>query len=242
MLIQDAVTAVGYRPAGMDNEGFEAEGFFTTGSHAAGQARVRQYGCEGRWDIDLVLLDRDAVPSRTTPHNDPLTARTYSPGRPSIEGWPDRSPRRCSACRLCSPRIGERIVNDVAPRDRDIAMVFQNYALYPHMSVHGNIRFPLGLHHVRRRESDELVAQAAELLGIGELLDRRPRHLSGGQRQRVAMGRSIVREPRAFLMDEMNRSRTWTRSCGWRCAPTSLGSISDSKPRPSTSRTTRPRR
>jgi multiple sugar transport system ATP-binding protein len=99
-------------------------------------------------------------------------------------------------------RIGERIVNDVAPRDRDIAMVFQNYALYPHMSVHGNIRFPLRLHGVRRRESDELVAQAAELLGIGELLDRRPRHLSGGQRQRVAMGRSIVREPRAFLMDE----------------------------------------
>jgi hypothetical protein len=66
VLIQDAVTAAGYRPAGMDNEGFEAEVFFTTGSYAAGQARVRQFGCEGRWDIDLVLLDRDAVPSRTT--------------------------------------------------------------------------------------------------------------------------------------------------------------------------------
>ena len=65
VLIQDAVTAAGYRPAGMDNEGFEAEVFFTTGSYAAGQARVRQFGCEGRWDIDLVLLDRDAVPSRT---------------------------------------------------------------------------------------------------------------------------------------------------------------------------------
>jgi hypothetical protein len=66
VLIQDAVTAAGYRPAGMDNEGFEAEVFFTTGSYAAGQARVRQFGCEGRWDIDLVLIDRDAVPSRTT--------------------------------------------------------------------------------------------------------------------------------------------------------------------------------
>jgi multiple sugar transport system ATP-binding protein len=99
-------------------------------------------------------------------------------------------------------RIGERIVNDVAPRDRDIAMVFQNYALYPHMTVQGNIRFPLRLNHVRRRESEERVAQAADLLGIGELLDRRPRQLSGGQRQRVAMGRSIVREPQAFLMDE----------------------------------------
>ena len=67
VLIQDAVTAAGYRPAGMDNEGFEAEVFFTTGSYAAGQARVRQFGCEGRWDIDLVLLDRDAKPSGTTP-------------------------------------------------------------------------------------------------------------------------------------------------------------------------------
>jgi multiple sugar transport system ATP-binding protein len=99
-------------------------------------------------------------------------------------------------------RIGDRVVNDVAPRDRDIAMVFQNYALYPHMSVHENIGFPLRLHRVRRRELKERVGQAAGLLGIGELLARRPRQLSGGQRQRVAMGRSIVREPRAFLMDE----------------------------------------
>jgi multiple sugar transport system ATP-binding protein len=99
-------------------------------------------------------------------------------------------------------RIGDRVVNDVAPRDRDIAMVFQNYALYPHMSVRGNLGFPLRLHRVRRREAGERVAQAAGLLGIGELLERRPRQLSGGQRQRVAMGRSIVREPRAFLMDE----------------------------------------
>ena len=99
-------------------------------------------------------------------------------------------------------RIGGRVVNDVAPRDRDLAMVFQNYALYPHMSVRENLAFPLRLHRVRRRESRERVDQAAELLGIGELLGRRPRQLSGGQRQRVAMGRSIVREPQAFLMDE----------------------------------------
>jgi multiple sugar transport system ATP-binding protein len=99
-------------------------------------------------------------------------------------------------------RIGERVVNDVAPRDRDIAMVFQNYALYPHMSVRENIGFPLRLHRTRRREVKTRVGDAAELLGIAELLERRPRQLSGGQRQRVAMGRSIVREPQAFLMDE----------------------------------------
>jgi multiple sugar transport system ATP-binding protein len=99
-------------------------------------------------------------------------------------------------------RIGDRVVNDLAPRDRDIAMVFQNYALYPHMSVRQNLSFPLRLHGVRRSQVRERVAQSAELLGIGELLERRPRQLSGGQRQRVAMGRSIVREPRAFLMDE----------------------------------------
>jgi multiple sugar transport system ATP-binding protein len=99
-------------------------------------------------------------------------------------------------------RIGDRVVNDLAPRDRDVAMVFQNYALYPHMSVSQNIGFPLRLHRVRRRELKERVGDAADLLGIGELLERRPRQLSGGQRQRVAMGRSIVREPQAFLMDE----------------------------------------
>jgi multiple sugar transport system ATP-binding protein len=99
-------------------------------------------------------------------------------------------------------RIGDQVVNELAPRDRDVAMVFQNYALYPHMSVRQNIGFPLRLHRVGRGELKERVDQAAGLLGIGELLDRRPRQLSGGQRQRVAMGRSIVREPRAFLMDE----------------------------------------
>ncbi len=99
-------------------------------------------------------------------------------------------------------RIGEHVVNDMAPRDRDIAMVFQSYALYPHMSVRDNMGFPLRIRRVRRRAIKERVAEAAQILGITELLDRRPRQLSGGQRQRVAMGRSIVREPRAFLMDE----------------------------------------
>jgi multiple sugar transport system ATP-binding protein len=99
-------------------------------------------------------------------------------------------------------RIGGRVVNDVAPRDRDIAMVFQNYALYPHMSVRENMGFGLRLRRVGRRSIRERVELAARMLGIGELLERRPRQLSGGQRQRVAMGRAIVREPQAFLMDE----------------------------------------
>jgi multiple sugar transport system ATP-binding protein len=99
-------------------------------------------------------------------------------------------------------RIGGRVVNDIAPRDRDIAMVFQNYALYPHMSVRENMGFGLRLRHVGRKSIRERVEQAARMLGIGELLERRPRQLSGGQRQRVAMGRAIVREPQAFLMDE----------------------------------------
>ena len=99
-------------------------------------------------------------------------------------------------------RIGERVVNDVAPRDRDIAMVFQNYALYPHMTVRQNLGFALRMRRERRSAIRERVQSAADMLGISELLERRPRQLSGGQRQRVAMGRAIVREPRAFLMDE----------------------------------------
>ncbi|MGI9385778.1 MAG: ABC transporter ATP-binding protein [Methyloligellaceae bacterium] len=98
--------------------------------------------------------------------------------------------------------IGERLVNNVAPRDRDIAMVFQNYALYPHMSVAQNMSFGLELRKVPREEIDRRVAEAADILNIGELLARRPRQLSGGQRQRVAMGRAIVRNPQAFLFDE----------------------------------------
>src|SRR3954451_14931860 len=97
--------------------------------------------------------------------------------------------------------IGERDVTDLAPRQRDIAMGFQSYALYPHMSVRQNIAYGL---KVRRTDKDEIehrVGAVAEMLGLGELLDRRPAQLSGGQRQRVAMGRAIVREPEAFLMD-----------------------------------------
>ncbi|MGH2707429.1 MAG: ABC transporter ATP-binding protein [Actinomycetota bacterium] len=99
-------------------------------------------------------------------------------------------------------RIGDRVVNDLAPRDRDIAMVFQNYALYPHMTVFENMAFGLKLRKVAKLEIRRRVAEAADLLAIGDLLGRRPRQLSGGQRQRVAMGRAIVREPAAFLMDE----------------------------------------
>jgi multiple sugar transport system ATP-binding protein len=98
--------------------------------------------------------------------------------------------------------IGDRVVNHMAPRDRDIAMVFQNYALYPHLKVYDNIAFGLRLRKVPKGEIDKRVRHAAEVLGLEDFLDRKPRALSGGQRQRVAMGRAIVREPQAFLMDE----------------------------------------
>jgi multiple sugar transport system ATP-binding protein len=99
-------------------------------------------------------------------------------------------------------RIGERVVNDVPPKDRDVAMVFQNYALYPHMSVYDNMAFGLKLQKLPRDEIDRRVKNAARILGLSDFLKRKPRQLSGGQRQRVAMGRAIVREPQAFLMDE----------------------------------------
>jgi multiple sugar transport system ATP-binding protein len=99
-------------------------------------------------------------------------------------------------------RIGDRLVNDVPSRARDIAMVFQNYALYPHMSILDNLAFGLRMQGVDRRTRHERARRAAEVLGITELVDKRPKQLSGGQRQRVAMGRAIVREPQAFLMDE----------------------------------------
>jgi multiple sugar transport system ATP-binding protein len=98
--------------------------------------------------------------------------------------------------------IGERVVNHVPSRDRDIAMVFQSYALYPHLSVYENIAFGLRLRKLSKQEVDDRVQRAAHLLGLTEYLSRKPRALSGGQRQRVAMGRAIVREPAAFLMDE----------------------------------------
>jgi multiple sugar transport system ATP-binding protein len=99
-------------------------------------------------------------------------------------------------------RIGERVVNHVPPRDRDIAMVFQSYALYPHLSVYENIAFGLRLHKVPKEEVDKRVREAARILDLEPFLKRKPRALSGGQRQRVAMGRAIVRQPQAFLMDE----------------------------------------
>src|SRR6266480_2329627 len=99
-------------------------------------------------------------------------------------------------------RIGERVVNHVPPRDRDIAMVFQSYALYPHLTVYENIAFGLKLRREKKSEIDKRVHEAAVILGLEPFLKRKPRALSGGQRQRVAMGRAIVRRPQAFLMDE----------------------------------------
>src|SRR5437764_1729071 len=98
--------------------------------------------------------------------------------------------------------IGERDVTDLAPKDRDVAMVFQSYALYPHKSVAENIAYPLRLRRSAKADRDERVRQVAELLDIAGLLDRTPRQLSGGQRQRVALARAIIRHPQAFLMDE----------------------------------------
>ncbi len=101
-----------------------------------------------------------------------------------------------------SVRIGDRVVNDLPPKDRDVAMVFQNYALYPHMSVYDNMAFALKLRKMSKDEISRRVNDAAGILGLTEYLHRKPKALSGGQRQRVAMGRAIVREPQAFLMDE----------------------------------------
>ena len=98
--------------------------------------------------------------------------------------------------------IGDKLVNDVLPKDRDIAMVFQNYALYPHMDIYNNMAFSLNLQHVGKDEIDRRVHEAADILGIEDLLHRKPRQLSGGQRQRVAVGRTIVRKPKVFLFDE----------------------------------------
>ncbi|TMG29060.1 MAG: sn-glycerol-3-phosphate ABC transporter ATP-binding protein UgpC [Chloroflexi bacterium] len=99
-------------------------------------------------------------------------------------------------------KIGDRTVNDVAPKDRDIAMVFQSYALYPHMSVYDNLSFGLKLRKTPKAEIDRRVREAAQILGLEPFLDRKPKALSGGQRQRVALGRAIVRQPKVFLMDE----------------------------------------
>src|SRR5438067_13079411 len=99
-------------------------------------------------------------------------------------------------------RIGDRIVNDLAPRERDVAMVFQSYALYPHKTIYENLAFGLRMRKVPKAEQRRRVEEIARVLGLSDMLQRRPAQLSGGQRQRVAMGRAIVREPKAFLMDE----------------------------------------
>ncbi len=98
--------------------------------------------------------------------------------------------------------IGDQLVNDLPPKDRDVAMVFQNYALYPHMSVYDNIAFPLKMRKKSRRNIEEKISYVADLLGIKDLLNRKPKEISGGQMQRVALGRALVREPKVFLMDE----------------------------------------
>jgi multiple sugar transport system ATP-binding protein len=126
-------------------------------------------------------------------------------------------------------RIGGERVNEKAPKDRDIAMVFQSYALYPHMTVRQNIAFPLTLAKMKKPEIAQKVEETAKILDLTELLNRRPSQLSGGQRQRVAMGRT-------------SRCPTLTPSCGCRCAARSPGCSASWAPPPSTSRTTRPRR
>ncbi len=136
-------------------------------------------------------------------------------------------------------KIGERVVNDVAPKDRDIAMVFQSYALYPHMSVYDNMAFGLKLRKVPKAQIDERVKDAARILGL-ENLQKKPRELSGGQRQRVALGRAIVREPAVFLMDEpLSNLDAKLRVADARRA--SRASTSASARPPSTSPTTRSR-
>lgn len=136
--------------------------------------------------------------------------------------------------------IGDRDVTDLAPGDRDIAMVFQNYALYPHLTVGQNMGFGLKMRGMPKAEIDRRVRAAAKILAVDHLLDRRPKALSGGQRQRVALGRAIVREPRAFLMDEP--LPTSTPSCASIRAPRSARFTSASASRRSMSRTIRSRR
>jgi multiple sugar transport system ATP-binding protein len=137
-------------------------------------------------------------------------------------------------------RIGSRVVNDLAPKDRDIAMVFQSYALYPHMDVASNMGFALRMQRMQRSAIADRVAAAAQRLGLSDLVARRPRALSGGQRQRVAVGRAIVRQPQAFLMDEPLSNLD--ASCASRCGPTSRACARSWARRPSTSPTTRSRR
>jgi len=136
--------------------------------------------------------------------------------------------------------IGDRDVTHLAAKDRDIAMVFQNYALYPHMSVGENMAFALKIQKVSKDEIARRVTEAAALLDLTEYVDRKPKALSGGQRQRVAMGRAIVREPQVFLW--MNRFQTLMQNCAFKHEHKSQHCSDVLAPPPSTSRTTRSRR
>ena len=117
--------------------------------------------------------------------------------------------------------IGGRVVNELEPKDRGIAMVFQNYALYPHMTIFNNMAFGLQLAKKKKDFISEIVGRTSKALGLDKMLDRKPHALSGGQRQRVALGRAIVRSPIVFL--STNRCPTWTRRCAFRCARRSPG-------------------
>src|SRR5258707_2360472 len=136
--------------------------------------------------------------------------------------------------------VDGEVVNDVPPKDRDMAMVFQNYALYPHMTVYENMSFGLRLKRYPKDEIARRVQEAARILDITELLERKPRQLSGGQRQRVAMGRAIVATRRSSC--STNHCRISTPSCACRCAPRPSACIRRCAPPPSTSPTTRSRR
>jgi multiple sugar transport system ATP-binding protein len=135
--------------------------------------------------------------------------------------------------------IGERLVNDLPPKDRDIAMVFQNYALYPHMTVYDNMAFGLKMRKFPKAEIEKRVRDAAEILGIQELLKRKPRQLSGGQRQRVAVAGPSCATRRCSC--STSRCPTWTPSCACRCAWSSRSCTTGWRPRPCTSPTTRSR-
>ena len=134
-------------------------------------------------------------------------------------------------------RIGARDVTGADPKDRDVAMVFQNFALYPHMTVAQNMGFALKVAGVSKADIRDRVLDAARVLHLEACLDRRPKDLSGGERQRAAMGRAIVRRPQVFLMDEP--LSTSTRNCGYRPAPKSPRCSANSPPPPYTSPTTR---
>ncbi|MDQ2909692.1 MAG: sn-glycerol-3-phosphate ABC transporter ATP-binding protein UgpC [Actinomycetota bacterium] len=151
-------------------------------------SKVYDDGTQAVYDLDLAIEDGELMVVVGPSGCGKTTALRMLAGLEEISGG--------------EIRIGERVVNDLTPKDRDIAMVFQNYALYPHMTVEQNLAFGLKLRKLPKEEVRKRVRQAAETLEIEEYLKRKPRALSGGQRQRVAMGRAIVREPQAFLMDE----------------------------------------